>query len=84
MYSTKKEWGKINLLKVNDITLGNDRANFLKLKHKNDFDKNRCLSLLLNKVESVDLIFLNPLELNNFCYSILEMMNSHSKDFSNG
>lgn len=62
---------KIELVKITQINFGNKRGNFSKLDSKiiSNYNSDLCMSIFVN-AQSIDLIFNDINELNQFCFGI--------------
>ena len=72
---------KLNLNRITDIAFGNRRGNFNKLpKLKlSELDPNLCLSIFANTL-SFDIIFINLVDLIDFCFSVIYIQEGEKEE----
>jgi hypothetical protein len=79
-----KTLDKIDISKINEIDFGKKRGNFAKLDNKSSekLKEELCLSILVNS-ESLDLVFTQIDDLNQFCFAICSLWQSELEEDAN-
>jgi Ca2+-binding EF-hand superfamily protein len=72
----QKTFMKINLLSIKEISIGNTKGSFEKLKERNKkisnlFKNDACISIYITREETLDFIFNNQDSLNEFLTGVL-------------
>ena len=80
-YSSNNKAEKFYISKITQLYFGYIRGNFLKLSSEKlaELNPKLCLSIFINTI-SLDLIFINDVDLKDFCFSIHYMYEGEMED----